>query len=266
MIKPVDIKIVGSPKQVIYANNIIYRIRTEFPKAKLPIVHNARFWIENQNEHPNRLLELSKEIQTAFTDTYPKFHQDMAIDALHQIMKHLDDVVIIDSETTGIKKSDVFVEIGIVKFKYRKPTIVFESLVRPENMDLSKYGKSKASQVNSITAEMLQDAPTLPQVWKLIEPYLHNHIICFNSYFDINMVIRSAKHYPELVIPDMRSTDLMRLAQCYYELPDVPSLDELAKALHIRIPKNERHRAAFDALITGRALLKLYGLSKRNGR
>lgn len=254
--------IVGTPRQVKYALDVIKQIQQKYPKHKLPDVSSATYWINFQSEHPDRLWELSREIQTAFTDVYPKYHRDIAVDALHQIVKHLDDVVIADTETTGIKKTDVIVEIGLVKFIRRKPVIVYETLIKPENMDLSRYDKSKASEINCITPDMLKNSPTLPEVWSFIKPYLHQHVICFNSWFDVNAIIRSAKHYPELLIPDIHSTDIMKIAQVYYEMPDALSLDELTQRLHMRIPKHERHRAASDALITGRALLKMYKLSR----
>lgn len=257
-----ELVIIGSERQVIYARGIINRIRNNYPKARLPHVKSATFWIQFQNESPNKLWELSKDINTMFTDIFPKYDKEVAIDAINQIMKNLNNVVIVDCESTGIKKTDSMVEIGIVKFINRKPVVVYQSLIKPKNTDLEKYGRSKASQVNSITGEMLKNAPELPEIWSEILPYLHDHIITYNTWFDANLIIRSAQRYPELELPVLHTTDMMKIATVFYQSPDYLSLDELVQRLHMRISKNSRHRAADDALICGRALVKLYNTTR----
>ena len=91
---------------------------------------------------------------------------------------------IIDTETTGIGKQDEVVQIGIVD---KHGAVVLNTLVKA-HVPISP----KASQVNGITDDMLQDAPPLSDLYVTLSSALAGRpLVAYNMPFDWRMLEQS---------------------------------------------------------------------------
>ncbi len=97
-----------------------------------------------------------------------------------------DDVVILDTETTGLELDDVIVEVAIIDMKGK---VLLDQLVRPGRI-ISKAATAK----HGIDYEMVRKAPgwleVLPHV---VEVVSGKRIVAYNAAFDKRMLLQSTK-------------------------------------------------------------------------
>ena len=174
-----------------------------------------------------------------------------------------DNFVVFDTETTGLSASkDKIIEIGAVRFENGKPTAVFETLINPE-MPVP----ADASSVNHITDEMLTNAPTISQVLPAFDLFVGNSpVVAHNLAFDLKFIHRAGSTL----------VDTKRKYYCTYEqskrmlkgptyrngeITDKPYevYDHKLETLcdYYGIYQSGKHRAAADAIATGKLFLKL---------
>jgi DNA polymerase III subunit epsilon len=160
--------------------------------------------------------------------------------------------VYLDTETTGLEKTDEIIEITIID---DEGVVLLNSLVRP-----SQPSKQAAFEKHQITPEMLQGAPVWPILWQQIRPLLLGKtIVAYNSDFDHRLMQQSHARYQQpwkdrLVFFDLLKLygqyrgewDSYRKSWRYYKLEDAGKLSNIA------LPN--AHRATADTLLT-RALL-----------
>lgn len=90
-------------------------------------------------------------------------------------------IVVLDTETTGLSSTDQIIELGIIDMS---GTILFENRFKP-TVEISLGAK----QVHGITASMLESAPLFYEKINEIKRILHNkHVVIFNAPFDIGML------------------------------------------------------------------------------
>jgi DNA polymerase III subunit epsilon len=160
--------------------------------------------------------------------------------------------IFLDTETTGLNRSDEIVEISIVDDEGK---LVYESLVRP-----SQPISPDAMAVHGISNEAVKTAPAWPVIWPTLRTFLVGHLICaYNAEFDMRMMQQSHARYRLPWKETFKSFDIMQLySQFKGEWDSVRrsyryhSLDKAGKECKISIPN--AHRAATDALLA-RALL-----------
>jgi DNA polymerase-3 subunit epsilon len=160
--------------------------------------------------------------------------------------------VYLDTETTGLDKSDEIVEISVVD---DSGAIIFTSLVRP-----SQPIPMAASNVHGITDDMVRTAQAWPIVWLQLRPLLLNKvIIAYNSDFDYRMLQQSHARYRQPWKDNLRFFDLLKLYAKFRGEWDPSrrsyryfSLDAAGKHSGIALPN--AHRSTADTLLT-RALL-----------
>ena len=96
--------------------------------------------------------------------------------------------VYLDTETTGLDRSDEIVEISIVD---QTGQVLLDSLVRP-----SRPIPAAATIIHRITNDMVQKAPAWPILWQQVRPLLIGKtIIAYNSDFDKRMMMQSHARY-----------------------------------------------------------------------
>lgn len=160
--------------------------------------------------------------------------------------------IYLDTETTGLEKTDEIVEITILD---DGGGVLFNSLVRP-----SQPIPQKASAIHGISNDEVQKAAPWPILWPQIRPLLVGKVIvAYNSDFDHRMLQQSHARYRMPWKETLSFFDLLKLYSQWRGEWDPQrrswkyfSLDAAGKSANIALPN--AHRATADTLLT-RALL-----------
>ena len=162
--------------------------------------------------------------------------------------------VYLDTETTGIGKDDVLIEISVID---HDGSIFVDSLVMP-----NKLIPYEATKIHGISDEMVRDAPQWPKVWIEVEAALAGRVVAiYNTDFDVRIMKQSHTQTQMRWVNPSGTTflDVMELyAQFYgkwnprYGNYRWQSLEAARKQCGLVLPNS--HRALDDTLLT-RALL-----------
>jgi DNA polymerase-3 subunit epsilon len=110
-------------------------------------------------------------------------HRNEAIKWAQNVLATPNAWVILDTETTGIGKDDVVIQIGIIDLY--KNTLI-DSLVRPTK---KKSIPIEATSIHGITMDMLLSAPTLSEMLNhLMTITRQKKTIIYNAGFDIRLL------------------------------------------------------------------------------
>ncbi|MBX9686640.1 MAG: 3'-5' exonuclease [Candidatus Obscuribacterales bacterium] len=95
---------------------------------------------------------------------------------------------ILDTETTGIKKKDQVIQIGIIDHTGK---VIINSLVKPKGV---KKLDPVITDITGITMEMLKDAPTLADIHSHICGALRGKkVLAYNAEFDCRLLNQSCQ-------------------------------------------------------------------------
>lgn len=178
--------------------------------------------------------------------------------------------VVFDTETTGLSPSkDRILELAAVRFVDGKAVERFETLINPE-----REVPKEVTSINKITNEMVATAPTISQVLPAFEQFVgKSNMVAHNLEFDLKFLFYSGSNITEL---KRKYFDTLGQAQKLLKTPkrkydkefgvydvdyesdyDVEDykLGTLCNFYDITIP--EQHRAAADALATGKLFCSL---------
>lgn len=131
--------------------------------------------------------------------------------------------IILDTETTGLKKDDEIIEFAACKCKFAKGRFtVFGSLhiyIKP-----SKPVPEEISEINGITNEFLADKNDEKFAYKLIRRFLGDHPVigAYNSPFDVRMIRAMYERNHDTLCPELE-VDLLKVAKdifCEQKLKD----------------------------------------------
>ncbi len=158
------------------------------------------------------------------------------------------DFVVLDSETTGLGDEDEVLELALV---HASGAILFSSLIQPQD----PHRADLATHIHGITPQMLQSAPSFPEVWPTIRATLRHYrrVLVYNADFDRRLLTVTASRYG-LRLPGGSWECLMEQYAVYYG--DWSSYHhsytwqklEMACA-DLAVPVGgEAHRASADAL------------------
>lgn len=141
--------------------------------------------------------------------------------------------------------------IGIVEFIDGKVTNQYDSLIRPIDLKFSPINPSKNG---GIYLEDVIDEREFDEVWYEISHFFYErNIVCHNASTDINILIKTLKHY-KIEIPNFKSFCTLKIAQKTLDL-DRYGLEAVAKSLNV-IQKTH-HNALDDALVSGHIFINL---------
>jgi DNA polymerase-3 subunit epsilon len=102
------------------------------------------------------------------------------------VLENKDQYVILDTETTGLGKNDVVVQIGIIDLD---GNTIIESLVRPTQR---KRINPEASAIHGIKMANLKDAPTLLDMAQDIDLITKDKtVIIYNAEYDENLLFQT---------------------------------------------------------------------------
>ncbi|MBE0698540.1 MAG: 3'-5' exonuclease, partial [Anaerolineaceae bacterium] len=161
--------------------------------------------------------------------------------------------VYLDTETTGLDRSDEIVEISIIDHDGQP---LFESLVKP-----SQPIPPSSTQVHGIRNEDVQNARAWPIVWQQVQNILRGRrVVMYNVEFDIRLMQQSHARYRLPWNYKIDTVDLLKLyAQFRGEWDSkrrsyrYHSLANAGEQCGISLPN--AHRATADTLLT-RAVLE----------
>lgn len=177
-------------------------------------------------------------------------HRDQVIDLAQQKLKQKP--VYIDTETTGLNRSDEIIEISIVN---DDGALIFSKLVKP-----SQPIPKEAEKIHGITNEMVRSAQAWPTLWPVIRNHLYGRVIAaYNAPFDLRLMEQSHARYrlpwrEKMDFLDVLSLfseyrgewDQIRGSYRFYKLEEAGD--------YFKIPFPNAHRSTADALLT-RAVL-----------
>ena len=167
--------------------------------------------------------------------------------------------VYIDTETTGLTRSDEIIEFSIVD---HDGTDLYTTLVKP-----TQAIPREATRIHGITDRMVETAQAWPIQWPHIRAILFDRLVAaYNVEFDARMMEQSYQKYNlpwrerlELIdvlklFADFRGEyDSFRGAYRYFKL------SEAGRYFNISLPN--AHRSTADALLTRAVLHSIAGLS-----
>ncbi len=152
-----------------------------------------------------------------------------------------EDVLILDTETTGLKPHHEVVEVAVIN---TRGEVRFSELIRP-----TVEVEAAAMRIHGITNEMLADKPGYDQVHDRLMQVLHSAsaVCAWNAPFDQRLLEQSATKYG-LVLPRIRWRDLVsdHRSLC----PHYTSHRLLDVAQRRGVAEVQDHRALGDCWIT----------------
>lgn len=153
-------------------------------------------------------------------------------------------VVFLDTETTGFSSSDRIVDLGVINTKGKS---LIDILINPE-MKMPK----KASEVNKITDDMLTWCPKFSELYMTIKQILNGKtIIAWNSSFDERMV---RQEFERLNIEPPKCTWIDAM-QMYGSYANKGKYYKLCLAVQdCGIVEEQEHRAVSDCILTLKVL------------
>jgi DNA polymerase III subunit epsilon len=153
--------------------------------------------------------------------------------------------VYLDTETTGLDRSDEIVEIAIVD---DTGDCLYQSLVRP-----SKKIPAESIRIHGISNEMVQTARPWPILWPVIRTHLIGRlIVIYNADFDLRMMQQSHSAYKLPWRENLNALCVMNLYAQYHGEWDQArrgyrnvKLDVARQQCGLELPNS--HRALADA-------------------
>jgi DNA polymerase III subunit epsilon len=165
--------------------------------------------------------------------------------------------VYIDTETTGLEKTDEIVEISIVDFD---GSVLYSSLVKP-----SKPIPAEASRIHGITNEMVASMQSWLILWPTIRNFLYGRTIAaYNAPFDMRMMQQSHAAYKFPWRENFKVVDVLPLYSDYRGVWNPVrgsmkyfKLEEAGAFFQIALPN--AHRSTADSLLTRAVLHSMAG-------
>ena len=100
-----------------------------------------------------------------------------------------DDVLILDTETTSMGKAAEVIEVAVIN---TRGETLLDTLVKPKQMAMNPY----AQRVHGISLDMLQDAPSWPEVMPDLSQLAQQRtILAWNAPFDASMLEQSSQQW-----------------------------------------------------------------------
>lgn len=170
---------------------------------------------------------------------------------------HDADMMVVDTETTGLEDSDRIIDIGIILVKDNMITASFSQLVNP-HVSLPPF----ITQLTHITNSMLADAPGIESVLPpLLEEIAVLPILGHNVNFDIRMFNNEAAR---LGIPGIEPAEILDTLQLDREKFPAAEGHRLEDVMtHLGIFEPEQHRAFSDAFQTLQCYRALTGIASQ---
>lgn len=158
-----------------------------------------------------------------------------------------ENMVFIDTETTGLGKNDEIIEIAVLDYT-NKP--IYHSFIKP-----TKPIPKEASLINNIWEDDVKNAPDFFDAWHEFSRYLYGKTLVFyNAEFDVRMIKQSLKlngGTGKFLPYDCKVCCAMNAFSEYTNVTRWQRLIDAGAHFGIEIPQGI-HRADVDAELTAR--------------
>ncbi|MBP8997195.1 MAG: 3'-5' exonuclease [Anaerolineaceae bacterium] len=166
--------------------------------------------------------------------------------------------IYLDTETTGLTRSDEIVEISVIDYD---GSVLFSQLIKP-----SQPIPKEAERIHGITNAMVANAQSWPLVWTQLRPIVYGRLIgVYNQEFDSRMMVQSHQRYRLPWREKLEFVDVLKLfSEFRGEYDPIHSsyrlfkLAEAGQFFNISLPN--AHRSTADALLTRAVLHSIAGL------
>lgn len=166
--------------------------------------------------------------------------------------------IYLDTETTGLTRSDEIVEISVIDYD---GSVLFSQLIKP-----SQPIPKEAERIHGITNAMVASSQSWPLVWMQLRPIVYGRLIgVYNQEFDSRMMVQSHQRYRLPWREKLEFVDVLKLfSEFRGEYDPVHSsyrlfkLAEAGQFFNISLPN--AHRSTADALLTRAVLHSIAGL------
>jgi DNA polymerase-3 subunit epsilon len=181
--------------------------------------------------------------------------QSSAIELAKSIIRQ--QPVYIDTETTGLEKTDEIIEISIVDYDGK---LLFTSLIKP-----SRPIPSEAQRIHHITNKDVASSQAWPIVWPSIRSFLYGRTVAaYNTPFDLRMMQQSHSRYNLPWRESLKSVDVLTIFSefrgVYDPMHRSMKLFRLEEAgAFFKIPLMNTHRSEADALLVRAVLHSIAG-------
>ena len=157
--------------------------------------------------------------------------------------------VVFDFETTGLDTRNCrIIEIGAIKYKYKKEVARFSQLINP-GTPISK----EITRITGIDDAMLINQPFIQNVLPEFHDFLRGSIgVAHNAEYDLAMLFHESNRLG--ISCDYTVICTLKLARAFLKL-ESRNLDSLSK--HYGLQFESRHRSIGDILVTAEILWKL---------
>lgn len=171
------------------------------------------------------------------------------------IASALDNFIVLDTETTGIKrKTDHIIEIGAVHFYKGREIGSYQSLIKSV-----PHVPSEATRVNHITDELIaKDGKELCVVWSEVVKFIGNAIhgdtviLAYNADFDMEFIVDEL--FRQGYKGTLRYMDVLQMTRSTMRLPNYKQTT-ICECMGIET--GNQHRAKDDAKACGEIFLRL---------
>ena len=164
------------------------------------------------------------------------------------------DVVVLDTETTGLNKdSDRVIEIGAIKLRGGRPIAKFHTYLNAQGVSSSEA----AVAVHGITDQFLQDKPIFQNVYNTFLDFINDtQLVIHNAPFDVGFLEAELARvgYHSRLGEITEVVDTLVLAKQRFP-GEKNNLDALCKRFGIA----NDHRTLHGALLDADLLAKVYG-------
>ncbi|MGX7589309.1 3'-5' exonuclease [Candidatus Vidania fulgoroideorum] len=168
---------------------------------------------------------------------------------------HYKKIVVIDTETTGLKKKDRIIEIACLTIKKNKINDTFHTYLY-NNRKISK----ESFKLHKIKKKKLKNKPEFKDVHKKLDKILKNNIIvAHNAKFDLKFLKREYAMIGKY--RKFKYIDTLNMAKKIFP-GKKNSIKNLSKRLKIKNYK-KMHRAINDANILAKIYLKFKNIQKK---
>lgn len=159
------------------------------------------------------------------------------------IIALISDYVAIDLETTGLSPEyDEIIEIACIRYRNGAEAEVFQTLVRPENMELVDDFITK---LTGITQDMLWNAPKIESVLPEALNFIGQDVVIgHNASFDVNFIYDNAARTG---LPPFANNYIDTRRLCRKAFPDFLNYRLKTLVKEFSIPTMTAHRAEADA-------------------
>ncbi len=148
-------------------------------QRQINAIPSAEITVTDTKHNKQRVSELNDLIK--FTNITPKTNFD-----------RIGSFVVVDTETTGLSSTkDDIIEVAAIRFEDWTPVEKFQTLINP-----GKHIPNAASEVNSITDEMVANAPSFAQIIDCLDVFIgKSNIIGHNLLFDLKFLYRHGYNF-----------------------------------------------------------------------